>query len=98
MSVRLDEAWHQAATAEVDGLGVGADEALDIGSAPDRNDAPVGDSKCLGRGIFVVHRQYLSEKCQVSCHVAIISEVAEEFAENLRHVVSISGGPRSTSV
>ena len=58
MTVCLNESRHDAAVADVDGLGVGAHEPGDIGPAADGDDPPVGDGERLGGGPRVVDGQY----------------------------------------
>ena len=54
----LNESRHDAAVADVDGLGVGADERGDIGAGADGDDPPVGDGERLGGGPGLVDGQY----------------------------------------
>ncbi len=57
MTVCLDESRHDAAVADIDGLGVGADEVGDIGAGADGDDPAVGDGERLGRGPLVIDGQ-----------------------------------------
>jgi len=50
----LNESRHDTTRTHVDGSGVGADEAGDIGAGADGDDAAVGDGERLGRGARVV--------------------------------------------
>ena len=58
MTVRLDESRHYAAVADIDGLGVGADEALDVGPVAHRDDAAIGYGKRLRRGPGLIDGQH----------------------------------------
>ncbi|GLE52788.1 hypothetical protein ATCCBAA256_23490 [Mycobacterium montefiorense] len=60
MTVCLDESRHHAAVADVDGLGVGADETGDFGPAADGDDPAVGDGERFGGGPRVVDGQDVS--------------------------------------
>src|SRR6516165_8745966 len=53
-----NESRHDAAIADIDGLGVGSYQAFDIGAGADGDDAAVGDGERLGRGARVVDGQY----------------------------------------
>ena len=56
--MRLNESRHDAAVAQVDGLGGGADERADLGSVAHGDDAAVGDGERLGGGPGVVDGQH----------------------------------------
>ncbi len=55
--VRIDEARRRRAAAEVDAVGRGSREALDLGRRADGEDAPVADRDRLGDAILRIHRQ-----------------------------------------
>ncbi len=57
MRVRIDEARRRRAAGEIDALGRGAREALDLCRRADREDAPVADRDRLGDAILCIDRQ-----------------------------------------
>jgi hypothetical protein len=57
MTVCLDESRHDAAVADIDGLGVGTDERGDVGPVTDGDDPAVGDGDCFRRGPLVIDGQ-----------------------------------------
>ena len=58
MAVRLNEARHDAAVTEIDGLRVGTDELADLGPVAHGNDSAVGHGESLGGGPGVVDGQH----------------------------------------
>ncbi len=60
MAVGLDESRQDAAVADVDGRGVGADEPGDFGAVTDGDDPPVGDRECLRGGPLFVDGEQVS--------------------------------------
>jgi hypothetical protein len=91
MPVRLDEARHDAAVAEFDGLGAGSDPPGDVGAVTDRDDPPVGHRERFGGGTVIVHGQHRPEEDQLSRHERIQAKSRKGFFRKLSWRVSISG-------
>jgi hypothetical protein len=81
MPVRLDEARHEAAVAEFDGLGAGSDPPGDVGSVADRDDPSVGHRERFGGGTVIAHSQHRPEDDQLSRHVRIRSKSREKILQ-----------------